>query len=179
MEFYDSQFVPTIIVAEQRKNQDINYSQQTSSENNNVTLISSPNEEEIIDMTSGVDDDDFIVITSNRKDFYKTSLRNNKSIDDFDACKKETKRSFDSDDDDDCIIVDPKTGEEEPWNPKSAVGLTIRKRILSSWNQKSRPVLETLSPSWVQISRNTISGRSDDACRHRWARLKKRLYSNA
>ncbi|RHZ62222.1 hypothetical protein Glove_341g13 [Diversispora epigaea] len=204
-----------------------------------------------------VDDDDFIVIASKRKDFYKTSL-GNKSIDDFDVCKKETKRSFDSDDDNDVIIVDPKTGEEEPWKPTA--NLTIRKRIfswklrrsqiaeslitpsnssvtlpfngnnnnnnhsnrsksnqnnnnnnhnnnnnnnnndddyeednkintsttlgVSSWTPDEDKllidaVLETLSPSWVQISRNTISGRSDDACRHRWNRLKKRLYSNA
>ncbi|CAG8674804.1 15227_t:CDS:2, partial [Acaulospora morrowiae] len=40
-------------------------------------------------------------------------------------------------------------------------------------------VLENLSPPWTHISRNTIQNRSDDSCRHRWARLRKRLYGSA
>ncbi|CAG8573734.1 5521_t:CDS:2, partial [Acaulospora morrowiae] len=40
-------------------------------------------------------------------------------------------------------------------------------------------VLENLSPPWTHISRNTIQNRSDDSCRHRWARLRRRLYGSA
>ncbi|RIB10440.1 hypothetical protein C2G38_2106105 [Gigaspora rosea] len=39
-------------------------------------------------------------------------------------------------------------------------------------------VLESLAPSWVKISENTLMQRSEDACRLRWARLKKRLYGS-
>ncbi|CAG8772424.1 9607_t:CDS:1, partial [Ambispora leptoticha] len=34
-------------------------------------------------------------------------------------------------------------------------------------------VLESMTPSWVQISKNIMMQRSEDACRLRWARLKK------
>ncbi|CAG8457583.1 11146_t:CDS:2 [Dentiscutata erythropus] len=40
-------------------------------------------------------------------------------------------------------------------------------------------VLDSLTPSWVQISENIMMQRSEDACRLRWARLKKRLYGSA
>ncbi|CAG8636532.1 24835_t:CDS:2, partial [Racocetra persica] len=40
-------------------------------------------------------------------------------------------------------------------------------------------VLESMTPSWVQISNNIMMQRSEDACRLRWARLKKRLYGSA
>ncbi|CAG8635782.1 16950_t:CDS:2 [Cetraspora pellucida] len=40
-------------------------------------------------------------------------------------------------------------------------------------------VLESLAPSWVQISKNIMMQRSEDACRLRWARLKQRLYGSA
>ncbi|CAG8566324.1 37649_t:CDS:2 [Gigaspora margarita] len=39
-------------------------------------------------------------------------------------------------------------------------------------------VLESLAPSWVKISENIMMQRSEDACRLRWARLKKRLYGS-
>ncbi|CAG8619670.1 3320_t:CDS:2 [Dentiscutata heterogama] len=40
-------------------------------------------------------------------------------------------------------------------------------------------VLDSLTPSWIQISENIMMQRSEDACRSRWARLKKRLYGSA